>query len=415
MLDRNTTDRLPPIWIYCMKYLSRNPLLWIPPAAALGLTLLSFWQPASLYWSSMLSIASGLRSTLFYAGWSVMLLPLAHWIQEQRFAEGLDPAVGTGYPVWKILLSQNLCAWTLLAVFGVTMIPFVMMENLPPSFPPGVFLCCLFALTETMLFTAALRRNNRTGFLWIVPALILPIALYTCALSRFYLPDCTPTDQMLWAISLAILAASCRIAVYQPETANKAWAPRLAVLAVILLHLLAGKSKFELPEAPAILLLLAALFERFLPGTMQLAQLPADPAKRGKWFLLQSGVFPGILMGTILLAVLTMMDDGNFLPFGFMIVLFQLAVLLRWRAKIPIVAGLIMLSLAVQILPMILEAEMDSETLEKYCRILDPTSDFWLNLSLPVRNFWAALVALAGALPLYPLYRDYCKRYFGKN
>ena len=103
MLDRNTTDHLPPIWIYCMKYLSRNPLLWIPPAAALGLTLLSFWQPASLYWSSMLSIASGLRSTLFYAGWSVMLLPLAHWIQEQRFAEGLDPAVGTGYPVWKIL------------------------------------------------------------------------------------------------------------------------------------------------------------------------------------------------------------------------------------------------------------------------------------------------------------------------
>ena len=59
MFDRNTTDRLPPLWIYGMKYLFRNPLLWILPAAALGLELLSFWQPSSLYWSGLLTILFG--------------------------------------------------------------------------------------------------------------------------------------------------------------------------------------------------------------------------------------------------------------------------------------------------------------------------------------------------------------------
>ena len=410
MFDRNTTDRLPPLWIYGMKYLFRNPLLWILPAAALVLELLSFWQPSSLYWSGLLTILAEARKTLLYLGWSVMLLPLCHWIQEQRHVENLDPSVGTGYPVWKILLSQNLCSLTLLGLFGASMIPYFLLEEMPIHFSVVFFLCWLLAMEELMLFLASLRRGNMAGFLWIGGGIAMISWLSIAANGTRIISE---QSTILYTISLALLAAACRIAVYQPLTANKARYPRLAVMAVTLLLLCSADTR-DAAAFPAVLLLFAALWERYLPGQMQLAQLPESAAERAKQLLLQSGLFPGILAGMLLLILVTALGDGKFLPFGFLLFHFQLAAFLRWKAKMPVVVGLIVVSLLFQVLPAILLSEMDLNTWEPLLWILNPDSEFWNALPTAVQNLSAAGIVLLGALPLYPLYRDYCKKYFSR-
>ena len=309
-----------------------------------------------------------------------------------RRQPGLDPAVGTVYPRWRIVLEQSaaLWLWTL-----PVLLPAAIWSAFNYSYSQdtwsfsrsnlAVYLLTFWCVGQIMLLAAAAGNAKQKG------SIVLFIILLYLLVN---LPWSSKWEQILVLLFgsgiVAVLAMLAHGAALMPPAADRALLLRpAALIGAALIAVLCPDVGTDALAVAACVILLAAAGERWLPSRRQLAFVDRHRWLKLPLFPFQSGFLPGLFTGAVVLG-LTLKADYWRGDIWFLLAV--TALLLCWRRytrlTIPAAVGLTLL-LLLPFLPLF------SDT-------------------VPKRYAPIALAAVTGAalIALAPAAFAYLKRYF---
>ena len=317
---------------------------------------------------------------------------LAHHFASIRRQPGLDPAVGTVYPRWRIVLEQSAALW--LWVLPV-LLPAAVWGAFHYSYQQdtwsfsrshlAVLLLSFWCVGQIMLLAAAAGNAKQKGSI-----VLFIILLYLPA----NLPWSSKWEQILVLLLgsgiVTVLAMLAHGAALMPPAANRALLLRPATLiGAALIAVLCPDVGTDALAVAACLILIVAAGERWLPSRRQLAFVDRHRWLKLPLFPFQSGFLPGLFTGGIVLG-LTLKPEYWRGDIWFLLAV--TALLLCWRRytrlTIPAAVGLTLL-LLLPLLPLF------SDT-------------------VPKRDGQIALMTLTGGalIALAPAAYAYLKRYF---
>ena len=311
------SDRLNPVFVKEIRQSLHDKSIAVS-AALLAAGQLFLWFLYSIgwdyhgTWKEMLSDV-GLGGTFL-----TILLLLVHFALrsgKERLQEGFDPALGTGYPPWKIVLGKTAAAWSVAGLYLLIFLPgiYFMAGEWPDRelllILPAFFLCGQLCQTISL----SKKASSFSG------VLILLILLWTIGYGIRLLRSSGNIQEhwnqlllLSFGIILMGVTLMCgQIACYLPPRADRSVPFKTAVLVTMLYFLTccwAGTLQNILtyslvPGWTAGFFLIGSLFERREPSRRQILDAPRNMVLRSLVFFVTSGAVPALFTGTILMTI----------------------------------------------------------------------------------------------------------------
>ena len=264
----------------------------------------------------------------------VLLVHFAIRAGKERGREGFDPALGTGYPPWKIALGQTAAAWSVIGALLVIFLPgLCLLDCTLPGAELPLSLAALFLAGQLCQCGCA----GKTLKNFHAPLLLL-LGLWAAGSLFTVLENIDKNNlkQQLVVcggfLFVGMIFFCGQITLYSHPRADRSVPVKIALLATFLYFELCSHAKeLEFFTAPGIItsglaaiFLFGIFFERKTPTRRQLAQAPRNILLRSMYFFITSGAVPALFTGT-LLTLATMLLNGEFLAenlHGFCITLF---------------------------------------------------------------------------------------------
>ena len=264
-------------------------------------------------WKEILSDV-GLGGTLL-----TILLLLVHFALrsgKERLQEGFDPALGTGYPPWKIVLGKTAAAWSVAGLYLLIFLPGIyFMQGDWPHLGLLLLILSVFFLCEQLCQTISLFRKEGS----FSGALILLVLLWTIGYGINTLHAAGNIQEqwsklLLLSFGMILMGATLmcgQIACYLPPRADRSLPFKSAILVTMLYFLtccwtgtLQNILTYSLvPGWTAGIFLLGSLFERREPSRRQIQDAPRNMVLRFLVFFVTSGAVPALFTGTILMTI----------------------------------------------------------------------------------------------------------------
>ena len=311
------SDRLNPVFVKEIRQSLHDKSIAVS-AALLAAGQLFLWFLYSIgwdyhgTWKEMLSDV-GLGGTFL-----TILLLLVHFALrsgKERLQEGFDPALGTGYSPWKIVLGKTAAAWSVAGLYLLIFLPgiYFMAGEWPDRelllILPAFFLCGQLCQTISL----SKKASSFSG------VLILLILLWTIGYGIRLLRSSGNIQEhwnqlllLSFGIILMGVTLMCgQIACYLPPRADRSVPFKTAVLVTMLYFLTccwAGSLQNILtyslvPGWTAGFFLIGSLFERREPSRRQILDAPRNMVLRSLVFFVTSGAVPALFTGTILMTI----------------------------------------------------------------------------------------------------------------
>ncbi len=243
------------------------------------------------------------------------LLHLGHRTESERGKEGIDPAAGTGFSPWGIVCGKMMLAWSsvilLLLAASPALVWIVQRFRPVPWGVIGCIFCGLFVLHEVIQCISAYSGLHRR-----FPGTVLQL-FFILSAGGFFLSLLSKNGvwrnyPLLLGTGLllaGIFASSMQAVQYMPPASNRGCVPKVLLIVQMLYWLgvlqavYPGSDWHPVVWGGAWFFFWGALCERQTPSRRQCLTAPRDPVLRVCSLLFVSGTFPGMLAGTVLLAV----------------------------------------------------------------------------------------------------------------
>ena len=310
------SDRLNPVFVKEIRQSFHDKSIAIS-AILLTAGQLFLWFLHSIGWTEIGNKKDlsgvGLGGTLL-----TVLLLLVHFALrsgKERLQEGFDPALGTGYPPWKIVLGKTAAAWSIAGLYLLLFLPGIyILGGVGPDrelllILPAFFLCGQLCQTISL--------SKKVGSFSGV--LILLVLLWTGGYGFNTLHAAGYiqgqwSELLLLSLGIILMGATLmcgQIACYLPPRADRSLPFKTAVLVTMLYFLsccwagtLQNILTYSLiPGWTAGIFLIGALFERREPSRRQIQDAPRNIVLRFLVFFVTSGAVPALFTGAILMAI----------------------------------------------------------------------------------------------------------------
>ena len=326
MLDRNTSDRLNPVFIRLMRELMRTRIIMgVCILTAVFSLCVAYLLSSSPEDAEMLGgfVSLCIPVCLLCSGGNVVM-----HVHRARNVDGMDPGLGTTLSPWRIMAGQLQAMLAACAIPLVCAIPIICLcRHLNCISYKGVAVSASWAFIILVLLMAALQFNaggKNLSPLWICFALaICPPAMGLIFVMPLVMANSHEADTCFYlfvqawaAISLLVLAGAAIYGANRPRTLDNTITLYLTSLAVWLLwlpvFLACGVLYPDLPPPVTcwgimtviygIAMLFLASLEPRSPSRRLRAFLNPIPRAPLRWLTLpfQGGAIPGYLLGLLL-------------------------------------------------------------------------------------------------------------------
>lgn len=251
----------------------------------------------------------------------VLLVHFAIRAGKERGREGFDPALGTGYPPWKIALGQTAAAWSVIGALLVIFLPGLYL--LDCTLPGAELPLSLAALFLTGQFCQCACAGKQLKNFQAPLLLLLGIWSAGSLFTVLENVDKNNLKQLLVVcggfLFVGIIFFCGQITLYSHPRADRSIPVKIALLATVLYFVLCGYLELQvsfvdhrvMTGCTAGIFLFWIFFERKTPTRRQLAQAPRNILFRSLYFFITSGAVPALFTGT-LLTLVTMLLTGEF-------------------------------------------------------------------------------------------------------
>ena len=310
------SDRLNPVFVKELRQSFHDKSIAIS-AVLLTAGQLFLWFLYSIGWDyhgAWKKISNvGLGGTLL-----IVLLLLVHFALrsgKERLQEGFDPALGTGYPPWKIVLGKTAAAWSVAGLCLLIFLPGIYFMQGDWPHLDLLLLLSVFFLCGQLCQTISLSQKASS----VSGVLILLILLWTvgCGISFLHSNTCIQenwSDLLLLSFGIILLGGTLicgQISAYRPPRADSSLPFKSALLCTMLYFLAcswAGKVQefldfSQISGWTAGIFLFGSLFERREPSRRQMQDAPRNMILRFLTFFVTSGAVPALVTGTLLMGI----------------------------------------------------------------------------------------------------------------
>lgn len=253
-----------------------------------------------------------------------VLLLLVHFALrsgKERLQEGFDPALGTGYPPWKIVLGKTAAAWSIAGLYLLLFLPGIyILGGVGPDRALLLILSVFFLCGQLCQTISLFKKAGSFSGVLILLILLWSVGYGISILhSTAYIQE-NWSDLLLLIFGIILLGGTLicgQISAYLPPRADRSLPFKSALLITMLYFLTcswAGKLQETLdftliPGWTAGIFLLGSLFERREPSRRQIQSAPRNILLRFGTFFVTSGKVPALFTGTILTVITLLLSS----------------------------------------------------------------------------------------------------------
>ena len=344
------SDRLNPVFVKEIRQSLHDKSIAVS-ATLLAAGQLFMWFLHALGWhedgAGIKDVANsiGMGGTLL-----TVLLLLVHFALRgggERNQEGFDPALGTGYPPWKIVLGKTAAAWSIAGLYLLIFLPgMYFMGGIWPDRELLLILPVFFLCGQLCQTISLFKKEGRFSGVLILLVLLWTVGYGISTLRAAGNIQEQWSKLLLLSFGMILMGATLmcgQIACYLPPRADRSRPFKSAILVTMLYFLTccwAGTLQNILtyslvPGWTAGIFLLGSLFERREPSRRQIQDAPRNMVLRFLVFFVTSGAVPALFTGSILMTIALLTSATNLFSVFVILFYFLLALYLAELTRQP--------------------------------------------------------------------------------